>query len=236
MARRALGRAWSLYISSPAAECSISGSTWCQSVRYSTAVEAKGLTQLKAFLREDSGKKISKTIRKGGRVPGVVFSLPQEQELLVSFAAKDIETQLLRLGRTGWGCHLFDVAVMNGDGKKMTHYPAVGRQVHITADTDVVENVTLIHCPPDRHVKVAVPIQVGACVWGRRECDLPHCPAARNASPHSLGWAGWGQAADGEHCRCYPATHAAPCFATATIAPRLPLPLPRSSGRRSARG
>uniref|UniRef100_A0A1D1ZRU9 Uncharacterized protein n=1 Tax=Auxenochlorella protothecoides TaxID=3075 RepID=A0A1D1ZRU9_AUXPR len=160
MARRALGRAWSLYISSPAAECSISGSTGCQSVRYSTAVEAKGLTQLKAFLREDSGKKISKTIRKGGRVPGVVFSLPQEQELLVSFAAKDIETQLLRLGRTGWGCHIFDVAVMNGDGKKMTHYPAVGRQVHITADTDVVENVTLIHCPPDRHVKVAVPIQI----------------------------------------------------------------------------
>lgn len=88
-----------------------------------------GLTQLKAFLREDSGKKISKTIRKvefvclcnavsfhfwhspynanipldvsslqGGRVPGVVFSLPQEQELLVSFAAKDIETQVLLIG------------------------------------------------------------------------------------------------------------------------------------------
>ncbi|RMZ53334.1 hypothetical protein APUTEX25_004822 [Auxenochlorella protothecoides] len=98
------------------------------------------LTQLKAFLREDSGKKISKTIRK------------------VEFVC--LCNALLRLGRTGWGCHIFDVAVMNGDGKKMTHYPAVGRQVHITADTDVVENVTLIHCPPDRHVKVAVPIQI----------------------------------------------------------------------------
>lgn len=35
-----------------------------------------------------------------------------------------------------------------------------GRQVHMTADTDAIENVTLIECPADRHVRVEVPLKV----------------------------------------------------------------------------
>lgn len=30
----------------------------------------------------------------------------------------------------------------------------------MTADTDAIENVTLMHCPPERTVKVKVPLQV----------------------------------------------------------------------------
>lgn len=38
-----------------------------------------------------------------------------------------------------------------------------GRQVHMTADTDAVENVTFIYCPPERQVRVEVPLKVRCC-------------------------------------------------------------------------
>ena len=40
--------------------------------------------------------------------------------------------------------------------------PPQGRQVHMAADTDAIENVTFIQCPPERHVRVNVPLKVGA--------------------------------------------------------------------------
>ena len=42
----------------------------------------------------------------------------------------------------------------------MTTYPALGRQVHMNAATDEIENVTLMHCPPDRQVRVQVPLRI----------------------------------------------------------------------------
>ena len=33
--------------------------------------------------------------------------------------------------------------------------------MHRTADTDAIENVTLIHCPPERIVRVNVPVKAG---------------------------------------------------------------------------
>jgi len=35
-----------------------------------------------------------------------------------------------------------------------------GRQVHMTADIDAIENVTFIYCPPERQVRVDVPLKV----------------------------------------------------------------------------
>lgn len=35
-----------------------------------------------------------------------------------------------------------------------------GRQVHMRADTDAIENVTFIYCPPERQVRVDVPLKV----------------------------------------------------------------------------
>ena len=39
-------------------------------------------------------------------------------------------------------------------------FPAQGRQVHLTADTDAIENVTFIACPPERRVRVDIPLRV----------------------------------------------------------------------------
>ena len=33
--------------------------------------------------------------------------------------------------------------------------------MHVRADTDEIENVTLIDCPEERTVKLAVPLKVG---------------------------------------------------------------------------
>ncbi len=38
--------------------------------------------------------------------------------------------------------------------------------MHVTADTDAIENVTLVHCPPERVVRVDVPVKV----YGEEVC------------------------------------------------------------------
>ncbi|GAB4816670.1 hypothetical protein N2152v2_003716 [Parachlorella kessleri] len=68
--------------------------------------------------------------------------------------------KLARLGRTGWACHVFSVQLRGPAGETLETVPALGRQVHITADTDAIENVTLIYCPPERLVRVDVPVNV----------------------------------------------------------------------------
>lgn len=39
------------------------------------------------------------------------------------------------------------------------------RILHVNAVSDEIENVTLMYCPPDRRVKVEVPLKVGACPY-----------------------------------------------------------------------
>jgi hypothetical protein len=74
--------------------------------------------------------------------------------------------------------------------------PLQGRQVHMTADTDAIENVTLIECPADRPVRVEVPLKVRAGSGGRLAlvhpsgclalcCCLCQAAADRRARPHA---------------------------------------------------
>lgn len=67
-------------------------------------------------------------------------------------------------------------------GPPLHHDPGLqGRQVHVTADTDRIENVTLIECSPSRTVKVFVPITVS-----RRACRAASGGAPpREASPRT---------------------------------------------------
>lgn len=77
-----------------------------------------------------------------------------------------------KLGRTGWACHIFEIRIpshastTNNNGASSsitsgyTSYRALGRQMHLTAATDEIENVTLLHCPPERKVRVNIPLKV----------------------------------------------------------------------------
>lgn len=40
------------------------------------------------------------------------------------------------------------------------HLPVLPRVVHINSVSNVVENITFMHCPPERKIKVPVPVQV----------------------------------------------------------------------------
>jgi ribosomal protein L25 (general stress protein Ctc) len=269
---------------------------------------------LSAQPRDTSGSLAAYRLRQAGRTPGVLFSLPGEEEMLLSFDSKAIATQVLRHGRTGWACRVFDVEVApaggGGGGGEPTRFRALvrraahpshppiffrlprghkhclqstlaasarmrpawnewtpccrarrapaacappsrlalttpcarpaslqGRQVHVTSTTDAVENVTLMHCPPARRVRVDVPLVVfgeevcpgikagGRINWIRR--TIP-CLARGDAVPASFevnircGGAGSGAGAGGRA-----ALRAAP------RAPMQPPPLSRHLGARA---
>jgi len=46
------------------------------------------------------------------------------------------------------------------DSLRLSLLCAQPRQVHRNAVTDVVENVTFVHCPPERRILVNVPVRV----------------------------------------------------------------------------
>ncbi|KDD74220.1 hypothetical protein H632_c1480p0 [Helicosporidium sp. ATCC 50920] len=64
-----------------------------------------------------------------------------------------------RVGRWRIPSTVFEVSVQRLDGSTET-WRALGREVHVRADTDVIENLTLIHCPPERMVNVPVPVLI----------------------------------------------------------------------------
>ena len=56
------------------------------------------------------------------------------------------------------------------------------RMVHRSMVTDVVENITLMHCPPERTVKVPVPVQVTCALhWSAP----PHFHSALGEKAHA---------------------------------------------------
>ena len=154
--------------------------------------------------RASAGSIPAGKLRREGRTPGVLFSLPGESAdvpRLLSFDAKAVASAVQRLGRTGWAVALFDLQI----GSETVR--ALGRQVHQRADTDDIENVTFIACPPERLVRVDVPLRVigeevcpglkagGKLNWIRR--TIP-CLARGDAIPSAFeldirwGLKGWG--------------------------------------------
>ena len=122
---------------------------------------------LEARVREQSGSRVAMSIRKSGRIPGILLSLPGEKTKLLSFDHKDIIKQIQNFGRVGWESRVFDIKITGDSSDKENTSSgmeeiirAVGRQVHIEAATGDVENVTLLHCPPERLVRVNVPVKL----------------------------------------------------------------------------
>lgn len=77
-----------------------------------------------------------------------------------------------------------------------------GRQVHMTADTDAVENVTFIYCPPERQVRVEVPLkvrQLAVLIWPSRSAlawCLGDCAASDLAAAGTGGGVAWALSVD----------------------------------------
>lgn len=110
-------------------------------------------------MRGLAGSIPSTKLRRGGKTPGIVFSGPAGEQHLLAFEAKALARLVTKLGRTAWACSVFNLQIEAEDGSSST-VRALGRQVHMTADTDAIENVTFIYCPPERQVRVDVPLKV----------------------------------------------------------------------------
>lgn len=121
---------------------------------------------LEAEIRTESGTRAANKIRKQGKTPGILFSLPNAGSALLSFKPKELGQLVNVLGRTGWACRVFEIRIIGdtihpeGLIAPGETYRAVGRQIHMDPATFFIENVTLMHCPPDRIVRVDVPIRL----------------------------------------------------------------------------
>ncbi|KAL4434348.1 hypothetical protein ABPG75_000789 [Micractinium tetrahymenae] len=114
---------------------------------------------LVAELRGSAGTIASNKLRRGGKTPGIVFSGPGGEEQLLAFESKSLARLVTKLGRTAWACSVFNLQIEREGGGSQT-VRALGRQVHMRADTDAIENVTFIYCPPERQVRVDVPLKI----------------------------------------------------------------------------
>ncbi|KAI3439005.1 hypothetical protein D9Q98_001417 [Chlorella vulgaris] len=175
--------------------CSTSGRLLATAgvARFSAAAANEALT-LEAELRGDAGSIPCNKLRKAGKTPGIVFSGPGGEQQLLAFESKALSKVVTKLGRTAWACSVFDLQIRSEDGSSNA-VRALGRQVHMAADTDAIENVTFVFCPPDRQVRVEVPLKVigddvspglkagGRVNWIRR--TIP-CLARGDSIPHDF--------------------------------------------------
>lgn len=125
--------------------CSLLGSlrpTPCSCFDPASALTCHAVAEaLAAEPRDAAGSIPSGKLRQAGRTPGVLFSLPgqaADASQLLSFDSQTISKAVQRLGRTGWAVSLFDLEIAGGQTVR-----ALGRQVHMRADTDEIENVSL---------------------------------------------------------------------------------------------
>jgi hypothetical protein len=130
---------------------------------------------LNGTVRTRSGSRAARKLRDTNRVPGnLLLSLSAAggdagvvargggdggSHVLLSFDKKDIESIHGKIGSYGWGCQVFDLRILDEDGKEKRRVRVLGRQIHVTGGSAEPENVTMIEFPPDRKVKVDVPLR-----------------------------------------------------------------------------
>lgn len=115
---------------------------------------------LVARFRDGAGAAAAAKLRKEGRTPAIVFSLPGNQSKLIDLEAREVAKQVKQHGRRGIVCRVYNVDMQDEEGQSVEQHRVLVRQVHVNAVSDMVENVTLLHCPPDRRVLVDIPIRV----------------------------------------------------------------------------
>lgn len=115
---------------------------------------------LVAWPREESGGNACARLRKSGRTPATIFSLPGNKSKLVHLDSRVVARQVEQLGRAVAACRIYNVDVQGQDGQTLETHRVLLRQLHINAVSDEVENVTLMHCPEDRRVTVNVPVWI----------------------------------------------------------------------------
>ncbi|KAK9830048.1 hypothetical protein WJX72_009413 [[Myrmecia] bisecta] len=129
-------------------------------MRTAAVTQPAELVTLTAWPRDCSGRLASAKLRKAGRMPAVLFSLDSNRSQLISVIAGEVSRQVQLYGRRSVVCKVFNVCLENPAGGPSQNFRCLLRQVHINSVTDRVENVTLMHCPAERLVRMEVPVMV----------------------------------------------------------------------------
>jgi len=147
--------------------------------------------------RDVTTKSAVRQLRKQGKLPGTLQSLPGNTSLDLIFSTKQIAAEWRKHGRSGWACRLYDIAIVDDLDAALAAaqspppsstsssssssepiqeqqqikgvvetYRALGRLIHMTSSTGELENATLLYTPPERRVKVSVPLKI----WGKEVC------------------------------------------------------------------
>lgn len=122
-------------------------------------VEA-GLPSLPAHVRPVTGKNPAKWLRKAGRVPIRVHSLPGQQVLLLHIAEADAVKLVRTYGRNGCRARVFSVQVTGPDGAALGVLRAKPTAVRMNSASQRLEDLDFVYCPQDRVVVVDVPVKL----------------------------------------------------------------------------
>ena len=106
-------------------------------------------TKIAAQPRERAGKGAARAVRRGGRVPGVIYGDKQSPQL-ISLDPKDVDREIHKPGFT---THLFDIAVGGATVR------ALPRDVQLDPVTDRPEHVDFMRVSETSRIKVMVPVK-----------------------------------------------------------------------------
>lgn len=106
------------------------------------------------FPRDGSGRHASGRYRKDDQTPAIIFSLPGNQQKLITLESNIAKNMVRHHGRQGLLAQRYHLRLEH------EQFPVLPRVVHINSVSNLVENITFMHCPPGRRVVVPVPVKV----------------------------------------------------------------------------
>ncbi|KAF5833557.1 hypothetical protein DUNSADRAFT_10089 [Dunaliella salina] len=121
-----------------------------------------GLHRIDVHLRAGDGSIFSKWLRRIGRTPLRVQSLPGNRSLLLHAATKDAERLVQLFGRNGCTARVIALHILHPqNGTQLGVIRAKPQKVHMTSTKAfVVQNVDFLYCPHNRIVNVDVPVRL----------------------------------------------------------------------------
>ncbi|KAK9863915.1 hypothetical protein WJX84_009198 [Apatococcus fuscideae] len=126
----------------------------------SSTLPQEGIEDLEVQIRDKAGTHHSSRLRKAGKTPGTLFSLPDNATKLIWFDSKEIAAKMRVFGRKGLCSRMFNLHLNDADGTSRETFQALPKIVHVNSVTDDVENVNFMWAPEERFISAKIPIQV----------------------------------------------------------------------------
>ncbi|KAI8475988.1 MAG: ribosomal protein L25/Gln-tRNA synthetase [Monoraphidium minutum] len=122
----------------------------------------EGLPVITARVRAIEGTNYCTKLRRAGRTPALLFSLPGERHVLLDLATKEAAAHVRNYGRNGIKARVMRLELQDEAGQPLGAVRVLPKEVHMNSSTLAVENLRLMYLPRDRRALVPVPV----ALWG----------------------------------------------------------------------